>query len=98
MLGGFTTKGYGRIYVDKEENIEKVKNIIKLIDEYEYDGYFPKDLVALFSEYPKVVYTHKFDAIDLNELTARCWENGIYVFCLDNGHYECIVDYKGISF
>lgn len=77
----FDRKGYGRIFVQKEEDIQKVKDIIKGMDEFEYE-YLPDDLIAVFSkENMDAVYTHKFDDLDTNELTRKCWERGIYMFC-----------------
>lgn len=87
----FTRKGYGRIYVDKSENIEALKQIIKEMDEFEFH-YMPKDFIAPFSEYPNIIYTHKFDALDINKLTAKCWKAGIYLFCLDNWQSEYILE------
>lgn len=84
MKRSFTRKGYGRIFVDKEENIEFVKNMIREIDEYEFD-YLPDNFIAPFSEYPTLGYVHKFDDIDINLLTAKCFKEGVYVFCCDNG-------------
>lgn len=77
----FERKGYGRIFVQKEEDIQKVKDIIKEMDEFEYE-YLPENLIAVFSpENMGAVYTHKFDGLDTNELTRKCWESGIYMFC-----------------
>lgn len=84
-----TRKGYARVYVDTVENIEKVKEIIKEIDEFEFD-YLPKDLIAVYTEYPKLCYTHKFDGLDINKLTANCWAVGIKIWVLDNGYDEFI--------
>lgn len=86
-MNTFTRKGYGRIYVDKPENIKNVKQIIKEMDEFEYE-YLPDSLIAPFSDYPNLCYTYKFDSIDLNLLTANCWKKGIYIFCLENGNSE----------
>ena len=80
-------KGYGRIYVEKPEDIERVKAIIHEMDEFEY-YYLPTDLITLFSEYPKVVYTHKFDDLDMDDLTAECWNRGIHCWVFDAGHDE----------
>lgn len=33
----FPRKGYGRIFVEKEEDIEKVKDIIRKMDEFEFE-------------------------------------------------------------
>lgn len=77
----FERKGYGRIFVQKEEDIQKVKDVIKEMDEYEY-GYLPEKLIVVFSpENMEAVYTHKFCDLDTQELTKRCWERGIYMFC-----------------
>ena len=86
---GFTRKGYGRIYVMDASQIELVKGIIKKMDEFEY-GYLPDKLIAPFSEYPRLEYTHKFDSLSLNDLTAICLSKGIVIFCLDNGRGEYI--------
>jgi hypothetical protein len=75
-------KGYGRIYVDKHENIGAVIDIVEEIDQFEID-YLPKDLVAHISEYPEVVYTHKFDDMDLDILVALCWSRGIHIWVYD---------------
>ena len=75
-------KGYGRIFVEKEEDIQRVKDIIKEMDEYEYD-YLPQDLVAVFNvedKFTAVTYTHKFTDINLNELMDKCWRLGIKAF------------------
>jgi hypothetical protein len=86
-MRSFTRKGYGRIYVEKEEDIPKVKEIIEQMDEYEY-SYMPKDYITTFDDYPSVAYTHKFDSLNIDALTAICWDKGIKIFCLDNGHNE----------
>jgi hypothetical protein len=91
-MNTFTRKGYGRIYVTETEDINKVKAIIKEIDEFEYD-YLPKHLITVFSDYPAVVYTGKFDDLDLNLLTAICMDRSIPIFCFDAGHndYVCLL-------
>lgn len=83
----FTHKGYGRIYVEDAESIEKVKSVIRQIDEYEYT-YMPGELITLYSEYPNVRYVHKFSDLDLDELTATCWNLGIKIWIFDSGHNE----------
>ena len=84
-----THKGYARIYCENKIYIPQVKAIIKGIDEFEYT-YLPDDLIAPFSEYPELVYTHKFSDIDMNALTAICWSRGIRIWVLDNSHREFI--------
>ena len=83
----FSHKGWGRIYVSDELKIARVKQIIREMDNFECE-YLPKDMIAPFSEYPIICYTHKFDALNLDTLTARCWKEGIYIFCVDNGKNE----------
>lgn len=97
----FPRKGYGRIFVEKEEDIDAVKRIIFDMDEFEYD-YLPDNFIAVFepkyesfpSDSPKnhlflkMVYTHKFDSLDLNELQLRCWAKGIKVFCVSSSVEE----------
>jgi len=72
-------KSYGAIYVDTEENIEKVKEIIKEIDEFEF-SYLPNNLIMPFDHYPNVQYTHKFCDLDMDKLTATCWNRGIKIW------------------
>jgi len=87
MARTFTRKGYGRIYVDNDDNIDKVKEIIKQMDEFEFD-YLPEKLITNINNYPEFEYCHKFDALDLDELTYRCYIAGIFIMCVDNGHSE----------
>ena len=87
----FDRKGYGRIFVEKQEDIQKVKDIIKEMDEFEFD-YLPDDLITVFSEENmKAVYTHKFCDLDTQLLTRLCWEKGIKMFVwygLMNGYED----------
>ena len=89
----FPRKQYGKIFVEKAEDIDRAHKIIKKMDEFEY-SYLPKDFISVFEpikntssdgkQYFRVrlTYTHKFDSLDLNEFQFRCWESGIKVFCL----------------
>lgn len=95
----FPKNGYGRIFVEKEEDIPKVKEIIRKMDEIEY-GYLPEKLITVFNPNIRIFpignpkeylsldmeYTYKFDSLNLNELQFRCWAAGIKVFCcMSNG-------------
>ena len=82
MKWTFPRKGYGRIYVEKLEDIDKVKLIIKDIDEYEFENYFNDDIIAVFEGRIETTYTHKFDSVDLSLLIERCWQQGIKMFCV----------------
>ena len=55
----FSRKGYGRIFVENESDVQKVEDIIRELDEYEFDYYYPtgnymggnnERLVTVFSE------------------------------------------------
>ena len=81
-MNTLTRKSYGAIYVNDYNDIEKVKEIIKEIDEYEYE-YLPSKLIKHFSEYPDVEYTHKFCDLDIDALTAICWSRGIMIWVFD---------------
>ena len=87
----FTRKGYGRIYVHDISRIEDVKDIIKQMDEYEF-SYMPKEMIAPFSKYPEVIYTHKFDVLNLDALSAICASRGIFIFCFDSCYNEYPTD------
>lgn len=79
----FDRKDYGRIFVGKTEDVEKLKAIMREMDEDEYKYYFVNDIVTVFSEDGyKEVYTHKFDEMDLTEVMKRAWMNGIKCFCV----------------
>ena len=84
-------KGYARIYVDAAHNLKAVEAIIKELDEFEHT-YLPDDLIAPFTEYPKLVYTGKFDGLCMNKLTAVCWSRGIYIWVCDNGTNDFMVN------
>ena len=83
----FTRKGFGRIYIHPENTIKQVKNVIQELDEFEY-GYLPEKLIAPFDKYPETVFVGKFCDLDLDMLTAICWEKGIYIWCFDAGHND----------
>ena len=78
----FEHKGYGRFYVENEEDIAKVKEIIREIDDFEY-SYLPEDLITVFSDKNMyAVYTHKFDDMCMTEVLYRAWAKGIKCFCV----------------
>ena len=93
----FDTRSYGRIYVARRDDIEKVQAIIKELDAFEYE-YLPTNFIAHFEEYPKVCYTHKFDALNLDKLQATCWDRGILIWCFksNGGFPENLIVKEGI--
>jgi len=80
-------KGYGRIYVKDEKHIERVKQIIKEMDQFEYE-YLPEDLITTLDQYPKTAYTYKFDNINIDMLTYKCIKEDIIILCIDNSKNE----------
>lgn len=99
----FPRKLYGAIFVENEEDIQKVKDIIKAMDDFEYE-YLPSELIKVFNPnerifedgskhyYIPLCYTHKFDSLDLNELQARCWMAGIHMFCMMDSKEDVWID------
>ena len=67
----FKRKGYGRIFTSSDENIVKIREIIRAMDADEYD-YLPDNLIAVYPGYDEVEYNGKFYNFDLDELVARC--------------------------
>jgi hypothetical protein len=82
-------KGYARIYTDKPENIDRIKAVIKDLDEFEY-GYIPDELITVFNGSVEHVYNHKFDSIDMDDLMVACWKRGIHAFYSINPEYPHI--------
>jgi hypothetical protein len=86
-MTAFTYKGFGRIYTDTE-HIQDVENILREIDENEYDTFYPTGgLVASWEDYPKVNYTYKFDLRE-EKFKQICKERNIPVFVFDAGKDE----------
>jgi hypothetical protein len=72
----FDEKQYGRIYTNREGNVQKIKDIIKDMDEFEY-GYITENLISVFAGKFDAVYNGKFDQLDLDELIQRCNKQNI---------------------
>ena len=78
----YSRKGYGRFFVEKEEDIEKIKQIIQELDEYEFE-YLPENLITVFDpENYESVYTHKFCDLDMGRVLKVAWERGIHCFAV----------------
>ncbi len=88
----FDRKGYGRIFVEKEEDVEKLEAIMREIDEYEFEGYYPtgnyfggnnERLVTIFNEENfHSIYVGKFDDMDMVPVLKKAWEQGIHCFAV----------------
>jgi len=71
-------RGESRCFVFFKEHIEKVKEIIKNIDDFEFD-YMPEDWVTLWKENCEDrVYNGKFN-INLTKLYTECGKKGIAI-------------------
>ena len=81
-MNTLTHKSYGAIYVKNPSDIDKVKEVIKEMDEFEYE-YLPDELIKPFTDYPQVAYTHKFNDLDMDDLTAKCWAKGVLIWVFD---------------
>jgi hypothetical protein len=72
-------KGESRCFVPREEDIQKVYDTIKEIDEFEFD-YTPKDWVTVFNSKEtsknRMIYNGKFD-INVPQLIDECGKKGI---------------------
>jgi len=79
----FVKKGHGRIYVREPADIAKVEQVLKDVNFFEHDGYYPEGLVQIFPEDGKVClqYTHKYEAC-IDAITLECWKRGIVVWCI----------------
>lgn len=87
----FDKKGYGRIFVEKETDIQQLKDIMKEIDEEEFNVYYPSgnyagskgELITVFSpENYFSVYVGKFSDMDMSKVMKIAWERGIKCFCV----------------
>lgn len=80
----FQRKTYGRIFVQKEEDVAVVLDVLKEVDEYEFSHYAPKDLVGVYGDHKTLVYLHKFE-MDKNAIFQACAARGVWVWCVDGG-------------
>lgn len=81
-------KTFGRIWVRKIEDKERVIKIIKEVDDFEYE-YLPDDFVEVYPCNPKratLVYGGKFE-IRTDLLKLACWTKGIDIWIV-TGHDE----------
>lgn len=86
----FERKGHGRIFVEKESDVEALENIIKEIDPQEFEYYYPtgnymggnnERLVTTYSEENfKSIYVGKFDDMNMVKVLHKAWEQGIHCF------------------
>jgi hypothetical protein len=86
----FDRKGYGRIFVEKESDVAALEDIIKEIDPYEFEWYYPtgnymggnnERLVTTYSdENFKSIYVGKFDDMNMVKVLKRAWDEGIHCF------------------
>lgn len=77
-----TEKGWSRLYVRNQDDVDRVVEIVRELDSFEFD-YMPEGWVAAFDEFPNVVYTGKFGGLCMTRLVATCWSRGIACFVFD---------------
>lgn len=83
----FTKRGYGRIFVNKLEDIQEVIDSVAAVDEFEAE-YMPGNFVAVWKgSLADLVPNGKFE-LDYEDLTRFCWDKGIYIFCVDREPIE----------
>ena len=83
------TKGNGRIFVTKEEDIERVKKILNATQSFEFE-YLPDDFIAVLQKEDNLlIYTHKFDP-DVPNLIEQCEAQDIeiFVYSCNEYHYD----------
>lgn len=80
-------KGYSRLYCENRIDIPNIRGLLKEFDQFEFE-YMPEKWITTSDEYPKVVYTGKFDDLDIDEFTAFCWKNGFRVWIFDAGEED----------
>ena len=88
----FERKGYGRIFVEREEDVAALENIMQEIDSEEFEWYYPtgeymggdnKRLVTTFSEKNfHSIYVGKFDDMDMAQVLKKAWDKGIHCFAV----------------
>lgn len=87
----FPYKGFGRIIVGSEADKQRVSEILREIDDFEF-GYMPKDMIAVEGiDSTHLVYVGKFEP-DLDELDKRLKAEGIGY----NIQEETYMDHEGI--
>ena len=81
-------KGNTGIFVEKKDDVKRVKEILHDMDSCEYDGYFDDSMVVVFNPEGRniIPYGAKFD-FDVSEFESRCYKEEINVFVYScNGH------------
>lgn len=79
----FGRKTYGRIFVKQSADVEKVCEIIRELDEFEYE-YMPDEFVAVYdSTNCPVTYGHKFE-LDMDRLRFACFNEAVPVMLVTN--------------
>lgn len=71
---------YGRIFVENEEDIDALYNIILNLDNPEYHD-LPRDVITVYSEENyKSVYAHNFCKMDVTKILLESWKNDVHCF------------------
>jgi hypothetical protein len=87
-------KGYARIFVQKEEDVEIVNNILDNMDEFEA-SYRHKNLVTTFKgkDWIPLIYNGKYSNLDMELAKALCAEKGVFILIYKTSDYDQDIDY-----
>lgn len=84
----FDYKQKGRIFVEKSEDVEVVRNLLhELVGDDEF-RYCPKNLVVVFDKFMGTTYVGKFAPEDLRTLLDKTLEMGVRCFVLAENHSD----------
>lgn len=77
----FVRKGFGRMFVQSPDQIDQVKDLLKKFDRFEFD-YLPDGFIAPATEFPTLIFSQKFDGLDIDAFTNFCMNEGVTVLCV----------------
>ncbi len=83
-------KGWGRIYVMDNASVERVREIAKNLDTFEW-GYYVDGMIAHYdpTKPVRLIYTCKFE-VNLDALSLLCWREGIAIWCISQHNEEFV--------
>lgn len=82
-MSNWVYKGYSRIFVRDEADIERVVNILKELDIAEWETYAPENIVTVWNGKPELVYNHKFE-LDTDKFYRACMEAGVAAWAVSS--------------
>lgn len=82
-------KGNAVIVVNSTDDIQRVKDIIRAMDDHEFEYYFPENLVQTFPYYME--YVGKFE-LDVDDFNQRCDIEGIKTRIFTENDFDVMCD------